>query len=202
MNKLLKGSIAGAVGVALLLGGAGTFASWNSSGSITSAVIKAGTLTVSDSGIGGTWRNLSAATGTPTISPISAFRIVPGDSISYTKTMNIAATGDNLTATLSLDPTAITPVTPGTLALPSADDKLASFLTGTAVVTASGSGITAITPVVGTPTFKIAPTTIGVTSTVTVVVTLKFASGAAGAENAAMAGSVDLSKMAVLLTQN
>lgn len=201
MNKLLKGSIAGAVGVALLLGGAGTFASWNSSGSITSAVIKAGTLTVSDSGIAGTWKNLSA-TGTPTISTISAFRIVPGDSISYTKTMNIAATGDNLTATLSLDPTAITPVTPGTIALPTADDKLASFLAGTALVTASGSGITAITPVVGTPTFKIAPTNIGVTSTVTVVVTLKFASGVAGAENAAMAGSVDLSKMAVLLTQN
>ena len=29
MNKLVKGSIAGAAGIALLLGGAGTFALWN-----------------------------------------------------------------------------------------------------------------------------------------------------------------------------
>ena len=55
MNKLLKGAIAGAAGVALLLGGAGTFALWNSSATVTGGNIDAGNLHVADSGTAGTW---------------------------------------------------------------------------------------------------------------------------------------------------
>ena len=50
---MLKGSIAGAAGVALLLGGAGTFALWNGDAAIAGATITAGTLTVEASE--GTW---------------------------------------------------------------------------------------------------------------------------------------------------
>ena len=40
MNKLVKGSIAGAAGIALLLGGAGTLALWNADAYIANTAIR------------------------------------------------------------------------------------------------------------------------------------------------------------------
>lgn len=89
MNKLTKASIAGAAGIALLLGGAGTLALWNDSASLTADSISSGTLTISDSA--GTW-------------DVNAPDLwVPGDSFTYTGTLAISATGDNLEATLTVD---------------------------------------------------------------------------------------------------
>lgn len=189
MNKLLKGSIAGAVGVALLLGGAGTFASWNSTAIVGSAgAIKAGTLTVTDPAPAtpGTWRN-GPLTTSPTIT-IANFRTVPGDVLTYTKTLNVVATGDNLKAILSLDPNSITGTT---TSIP--DATLAGYLSNNATISATGTGVTTTSGV----------TNIATTATsIVVVVTLNFPNGAAGAENLAKSGSVDLSKVAVILTQN
>ena len=51
MNKTFSGSIAGAAGIALLLGGAGTFAQWNSSAAVAGTSITAGVLNDNEAGI-------------------------------------------------------------------------------------------------------------------------------------------------------
>lgn len=88
MNKLTKASIAGAAAIALLLGGAGTLALWNDSASIEAGDITSGTLTIT--GSEGTWDNEWTLW-------------VPGDTATYTGTLTIEATGDNLEALLSVD---------------------------------------------------------------------------------------------------
>lgn len=86
MNKLVKGSIAGAAGIALLLGGAGTLAMWNSTADLSGNTITAGELKV-------------AATGNwdKTIT-----KWVPGDTATYTGNLTVTASGDNLKADLAL----------------------------------------------------------------------------------------------------
>jgi alternate signal-mediated exported protein len=94
MNKLLKGSIAGAAGVVLLLGGAGTLAAWNDSAALDASDVTAGTLDI-------------ATVGTATIAHASSGatvqRIVPGDTIVVNQAVDIDATGDNLRASLTVD---------------------------------------------------------------------------------------------------
>src|SRR5690606_4954316 len=86
--KLVKGSIAGAAGIALLLGGAGTLAYWNDSADVNSAAsISTGTLSVAST-IAGSWSNGTIA------------NYVPGDSNVYTETFTVTAVGDNLEFTL------------------------------------------------------------------------------------------------------
>ena len=46
MHKIVTGAIAGAAGVALLLGGAGSFALWNASASSAASAVSAGTLSL------------------------------------------------------------------------------------------------------------------------------------------------------------
>ena len=87
MNKLIKGSIAGAAGIALLLGGAGTLAFWNDSAVLGNVgTVTAGTLDV------------TAGTGAWTTNGVAgkATLIVPGDVLVYTETLTLSATGDNL----------------------------------------------------------------------------------------------------------
>jgi alternate signal-mediated exported protein len=94
MNKLVKGSIAGAAGVALLLGGAGTLALWNDSASINAGSVTSGVLDVANAAPGSWSPNLAL--------------IVPGDTVVYTDTLEITATGDNLKATVTTNIAAIT----------------------------------------------------------------------------------------------
>jgi spore coat-associated protein N len=98
MNKATKGALAaGAAGI-LLLGGAGTFALWEDSASITAGTVSTGELEL-DLGTG-TW----AQTATPaTPININTFKIVPGDSLTYTTSVTATATGDNLTGELKID---------------------------------------------------------------------------------------------------
>lgn len=189
MNKFLTGAIATAAGVALLMGGAGTFAYWNSSATPAASTITAGNLAVADSGSAAVWKS-----GNTVINP-ATYKAVPGDVLTYTKTMNITATGDNLVATLGLTPGSIAGATSG-----AADVALANALTQSAVLTATGTGITAVT---GSPnTFTVAAGTAGVSQAVTVTVTVTFPKGTAGQYNDAKTGAVNLSGLAVTLTQN
>lgn len=184
MNKLLKGSIAGAAGVALLLGGAGTFALWNDDATVDSGTITAGTLTVVE-GIGTTDGWSSADGGT--IADIGAFQIVPGDVLTYITTLDITAEGDNLSAELAIDPRSIVPSS-----LAAADAALADSLTETATVSVDGSAAAAtqaISPDAGT-------------QTVTVAVELTFPSALPADDNLAKSGSVSLESFAVTLTQD
>lgn len=93
MNKLTKAAIAGAAGIALLLGGAGSLAYWNASDSVNAGTIEAGTLTLNAEA--GSWTTPAPALW------------VPGDSAVYTTQLEIGATGDNLEALLSVNPGSI-----------------------------------------------------------------------------------------------
>jgi alternate signal-mediated exported protein len=99
MNKLIKGAVTGAAGIALLLGGAGSFAAWNSSASVlpgAGTAIHTGTLSVSAPSDKGTWTSLTTK---KTIDP-ATYQVVPGETIEYTQTVTLTASGDALTASL------------------------------------------------------------------------------------------------------
>lgn len=93
MNKLTKASIAGAAGIALLLGGAGTLAVWSDTEIIPGGTIASGTL------------EITASTGSWDDAPDLW---VPGDTFTYTGEVEITATGDNLVAQLTIDTSAVT----------------------------------------------------------------------------------------------
>ncbi len=182
MNKLIKGAIAAAVGIALLMGGASTLAFWNDSASIPGGTISAGTLSIAaPSTVPATdgWKSGSTA-----IANISSFRIVPGDTITYTKTFNVTATGNNLTATAALTGGSITAATTG-----AADVALASYLTKTATFTVGGVTTTTVNASAGT-------------QTVVVTTSLTFPNGTAANDNQAKLGSVNLAAFTIALTQN
>ena len=97
MKRILTGSIAGATGIALLLGGAGTFALWNSSAPIAGAPITAGTLTVESDPVA-FWTDQFGAEIT-----VADYKIVPGDVLTYTSFLNVTAREDNLHARIAID---------------------------------------------------------------------------------------------------
>ncbi|MDV7133197.1 alternate-type signal peptide domain-containing protein [Williamsia muralis] len=101
MKKQTKAAAAAGAGAILLLGGAGSLAYWNDSSSTPDAAISSGTLSLDDCTGDGTWTDVNH--GGTTITDIDAFRIVPGDVVSYTCETAVNATGDNLTATLTAD---------------------------------------------------------------------------------------------------
>ena len=201
MNKLTKATIAGAAGVALLLGGAGTFATWNATGaSAGTQSIVSGSLVVGTPATG-SWSVAhlvagGASYGTSAATTLATFKASPGDKLTYTTTVPITVSGANLVATLALAPGAIAATAPVT----TANTALASYLSLNTVVAMSGTGITGTAPsyvINGGPSG-----TNNATVNATVTATITFASGAASAENTAMLGSVDLSGMALSLLQN
>lgn len=199
MNKLVKGAIATAAGVALLMGGAGTFAYWNDAVNVTGGTITAGNLDVADgTPATGAWTVQKDGTGTATpVADIAAFVASPGDKLTYTKNIVITATGNNLVATLSLASGSIAAPATGATA---ADTALAAYLTKQASITASGTGITAGS-VAGT--YTVTPGSAGITNqpvALSVVITFPK-SGTAGAENNTKLGTVSLSGLAVELNQ-
>jgi len=188
MNKLTKASIATAAGVALLLGGSGTFAFWNDSVEGGAAIIAAGNLVVEDTATPGAW----TADGAPIT--IADYRVSPGDVLVYTKQMRVAAEGDGLTATLSIAKGSITAVD----STKGADTALAALLQNNATL-----AVTAGTALTGTgPTYTVTPGSAAIDELVTVSVTITFPNGTAIADNPAKTGAVNLSNFAVAVTQN
>lgn len=186
MNKLVKGSIAGAAGIALLLGGVGTLATWNSAVTVSApGSITAGTLDIAAAVgtiVGDGWKLGSAAT----VASPSSFKIVPGDTVTYTKTFTVIATGDNLSAGIALGTLAIAPVNSAT----AADTALAAALTKSATFKVDGVTTASISPTSGT-------------QVIVVTATIAFPkSTTAGAENSSKTGAVSLSNFSITLTQN
>ena len=184
MNKVTKGAIAAAAGVILLMGGAGTLASWNSSANAgASQAVSAGSLSVT-TGAAGVWKS-----GATTITP-SNFRIVPGDTLTYTQTFNLAASGDNLLFTVTASPGALSATSAA-----AADQKLFQQTTSGATFAVVGGNVVATG---STPnTYKL--TSNSGTNTVTITMTLNFPYAAA--DNLSQLGSVTLGAGAVTLTQ-
>ncbi|MCC2594706.1 alternate-type signal peptide domain-containing protein [Tessaracoccus sp. OS52] len=96
MNKMIKGAVVSGVGVALLLGGGGTLAVWNSAQESSAGQIVAGDLNL-EAGAGSWKSNLSGA-----ISDISTYRVIPGETLTYTQPLTVTLVGDELEATLKV----------------------------------------------------------------------------------------------------
>ncbi|GAC81181.1 alternate signal-mediated exported protein, RER_14450 family [Gordonia malaquae] len=95
MNKVTKGALAAAAGAAILAGGAGTMAAWNSSDDIAGGNISAGQLNITQVGTG-SWSVQSGGPFDP-----NTDKLAPGAVVVYTADYNITAEGVGLTATLS-----------------------------------------------------------------------------------------------------
>lgn len=103
MNKMIKGSIAGATGVALLMGGFGTYALWSDSENLAANGVQSGELSV-DTSTGVYDDARTAAANDWTASDL----MVPGDVVTYTQTFDVTGTGKNLEGTIALNAEALT----------------------------------------------------------------------------------------------
>lgn len=95
MNKMTKGALATGVGVALLLGGGGTLAVWN-----TAAEAKAGTMANGDLKLeagAGTWTNSAG-----TVVSLATYRAVPGDTLTFRQPVTVELDGDLMRANLTV----------------------------------------------------------------------------------------------------
>ena len=181
MNKATKGAIAaGAAGI-LLLGGAGTFALWEDTKSIDAAPVSTGVLTLGLAGPG-TWYDATAGT-VGTITDISTFNIVPGDTVTYTTPVTVTAQGDNLKGEFKIEKTLWEPA--NETAAPYIDVSVAAPNAVAAGLVVDGNGAITV-PAAGT-------------YNVDVVITIMFKSttGALVGQNTA----VDLTALALKLEQ-
>ncbi|WP_194420316.1 alternate-type signal peptide domain-containing protein [Microbacterium abyssi] len=174
MKNLTKATIAGALGVVMLAGGT-TFALWSDSAGLGSSAVNSGTLALTETGTGA-WTDLSDDSA---ITDISAFRIVPGDTIEYTAEFTVAASGKNLTATLDVsDPVAAT---------------------GDAELLANTTVTQTFTDAAGEPVVDGDITSANNGDVIDVTVTVAFAEATGG--TTAQGQALDLSALTVTLTQ-
>lgn len=98
-NKMIKGSIAGATGIVLLMGGFGTYALWSDSVQAQGGVLSSGALQVTGAG-NGTWTE----TSTDTVQPWSnaSDLMVPGDVVVLNQPLDVQAEGKNLRVKLTV----------------------------------------------------------------------------------------------------
>lgn len=108
MNKMIKGSIAGATGIAVLMGGFGTYALWSDDATLPGNSVTSGVLDV-DAGVASFTDGTEDADGTP-ITQANGWShlIVPGDTVTRTQSFDFTATGKNLFGTIVFDPGAET----------------------------------------------------------------------------------------------
>lgn len=194
MSKIIKGSVAAAAGTVLLLGGAGTFMSWNSEAAVNGGSVASGHLRLNPQEEPAAW-----TVNEQQVSDIASFQVVPGDIVEYTTQLDLEAEGENLNATLTLTGGAITPATPGR----TADEALVAVLEDTAKLELS----TASKQITEEPdgSYNIDAGGGSIKEDVDVSVTLTFpfiADSATHPMNDAMDGSVNLSNMSVSLVQN
>ncbi|MFC4224503.1 alternate-type signal peptide domain-containing protein [Lysinibacter cavernae] len=149
MNKLTKSLIATATGTALLIGGGGTLAAWNS-GAFASlaATISAGDLSLS-APEPGKWSNSTGETIN-----LDEYRVAPGDILLYETTVDLTAKGDNLHGEITLDPTSISPANPGK----PEDVALATRLLKSAAIAVNGRSEAVFTASPGTQQIRVSTT--------------------------------------------
>lgn len=102
-NKMIKGSVAGATGIVLLMGGFGTYALWSDSVSdLDGGALNSGELHINRATSNGTaWYNGDDTTD-PEILDINDFRMVPGDTVTLVQKLDVDAVGSNLNAELEV----------------------------------------------------------------------------------------------------
>ncbi|WP_420369871.1 alternate-type signal peptide domain-containing protein [Curtobacterium sp. L1-20] len=180
MHRIVTGVVAGATGVALLLGGAGSLALWNANASSAAGTVQSGTLSLTALD-DGTWTDVTNGRST-TIDP-AAVRMVPGNKYQFTQTLLIGATGDDLTADLTYASQSIT-----------GDAGLIDATTRTLSVTsASADVVQQAAP--HDDTFTVSPS--AASSRVRVLFTIELPRTATTGQD----GSVDVGGLAFTLTQ-
>lgn len=205
MNKLVKGSIAGAAGIILLMGGAGSLAYWNDSATAGPASgsnsITAGTLTVTAVNAGSWTKGFYNASNVlvgsvGAVANLSAVKVVPGNRLVYTQQFNVVGTGDDLYFTIGSTAGAVTAAS-----VAAADVALAAQVNASGTTAFSVGSITGGTVVPATTpgTYKVSSNA-GTPSTITVTWTVDFPFGAS-AVNTAKLGAISLSQGAITLTQ-
>lgn len=127
MNKMMKGSIAGATGIALLMGGFGTYALWSDSEQLAQNGVQSGDLTIDT--VAGSYDDANTAAANDWN---ASDLMVPGDKVTYTQTFTVSGSGKNLKGTIKLN------------ALPMSPNGF-STLTRDVDVVASGAGAATIT---------------------------------------------------------
>lgn len=97
MNKVTKGALAIGLGVALLVGGGGTLAVWNADAAAHAGIITTGDLKITATD--GIWKN--ALNEKVTLDGDDAYRVVPGDRLTFTQTVTVKLEGKNMKAKLT-----------------------------------------------------------------------------------------------------
>ncbi|MEZ0448101.1 alternate-type signal peptide domain-containing protein [Cellulomonas sp. ICMP 17802] len=180
MRKTTKGAIAVGAGVALLLGGAGTMAYWNTSTTLgTNASITSGSLTATPTGAA-SWKWADATAFAPATDVI-----VPGDVVSVTRTFTVAAKGNHLKADVVLSGGALGTGSPLTVASTFTN----TAPTAPATVVANGTNFTVSTGGSNAST----------TFTFTVTYTITFPSSTTG--TTFQTGNVSLADATITVTQ-
>ena len=108
-NKMIKGSVAGATGIVLLMGGFGTYALWSDTATLEGDTLSSGELTI-DEGSAIVWDDArtTLVPGDWEIGdddaepPVAPDLLVPGDVITRTQSFVVTGTGKNLTGTIKL----------------------------------------------------------------------------------------------------
>lgn len=205
MNKLVKGAIAGAAGIVLLMGGAGSLAYWNDTAQAGPASgsnsITAGTLTITAQNAGTWTKGMYNNAGTQTVAPaavanLSNVRVVPGNRLVYTQVFNVVGTGDDLFFTIGSTNGAVTAASAS-----AADTALAAAINGSGTTAFSVGSVTGGTVVAATTpgVYKVSSNA-GTAATITVTWTINFPFGAA-VDNTTKTGAVNLSQGSITLTQ-
>jgi len=195
MNKLVKGSIAGAVGVALLLGGGSTFALWNDAAGVAGGTVSSGTLDIVSTG-NASWTDVSPElltanpTGVP-ITTIGSYKIVPGDVLELKQQVTIKATGTNLLGELTYDAASVD-IDAALLPYVDFDFEATAATTpvGDASVTAGATNV-----------YTIDPSATGGTTVVNVVITVTFDDATDEQNGQTISNGIDLTDLSFTLTQ-
>jgi alternate signal-mediated exported protein len=96
-SKMIKGSIAGATGVALLMGGFGTYALWSDSENLAENGVQSGELTIDTTA--GVYDDANSPAANDWNGATD--KMVPGDKVTYTQTFTVKAEGKNLKGTVA-----------------------------------------------------------------------------------------------------
>ena len=96
MNTMIKGSIAGATGIALLMGGFGTYAVWSDSENLAENGVQSGQLNI-DTAAG----VYDDANTTASDDWTATDKLVPGDKVTYTQVFTVKGDGKNLAGTVT-----------------------------------------------------------------------------------------------------
>ena len=103
MNTMIKGSIAGATGIALLMGGFGTYALWSDSENLVANGVQSGELDIATSA--GVYDDANSAAANDWT---ATDKMVPGDKVTYTQTFTVKGSGKNLKGTIAYVKPALT----------------------------------------------------------------------------------------------